>query len=79
MKGQQKAWAIKLGIRDNTDFGYIGHFWFTDHLDPWQDGNRVSLFRTRSQARYSMKRSQVKNRYLFPNAKVVRVKVNINE
>ena len=53
-KGYRHAWAI----HNLKSGGLKGVFYFTNKsLEPWHDGCRTALFRTRSQARTAAKGS----------------------
>ncbi len=46
------AWALRIHPgRLTPNPGFCGVYYFTGQCEPWHDGMRTALFRTRSQAR----------------------------
>ncbi len=66
-----KAWAI-----GTVEVGHLGHGWFDWLSDaPHVHGCRTALFATRREARLALPRLK----RTFPKARVVRVRVTIQE
>lgn len=67
------AWAIDLRYLDHESWSLTGVFWFRGSApDPWHDGCRTALFRTRAAARAHLKERVRRGR-------VVKVSVLIRE
>ncbi len=71
-----KAWAIKMQIPGHPGPNFMGIFYCTmKNPEPYYDGMRTALFRTRKQAR-----EKLATHVLFgAKSKVVRVKITIEE
>ena len=67
------AWAIDLPYSDHVSWPLAGVFWFCGSSpEPWHDGCRTALFRTRADAR-----AQKEARHM--PGRVVKVVVTIGE
>ena len=77
----QFAWAIHT--RSGSAHGFFGRFWpFPDeavHLSSEREVLRVRLFETRREARAHLKAERAQVYQPFPNAVVVRVRVDVKE
>jgi len=70
-----KAWAIDLNTEEGH--GLAGRYFFGTSIPEHMEGCRKALFATRSIARAKIGR--VRQAGIFPNARVVRVGVTIQE
>ena len=71
------AWAINTNYTDIDGKyypGFIGVLYFNPDIPTYQD-NRICLFRTRKDARIHFKKIYPS----FPKAKIVKVRITINE
>lgn len=71
-----KAWAI-----DTNDGGltYLGIYAFDSFtkIEPWQDGCRVAVFRTRETAKKALRELKQRAPHYFPKSTVRRVVITI--
>jgi hypothetical protein len=76
MKTTSNAWAIKSKLWDDPEPFLLGVFYCNSmrELESYQDGMRTCLFRTRQQARTTVKGFYYKQHY-----RVVKVQVTIEE
>lgn len=74
------AWAIDLRLEGVP--GFLGVLGFEAHPQAWRDGLRIPLWRTRNEARFTLKvKRQISGDYArehyWNRARVVRVRVTI--
>lgn len=84
--GTTKAWAIVCRpTKGSVDAGgkhdkwsAQGKYWKQAHLEPWNDGHRTMIFRTRKQAREVFKEKFSTMSHIHRKCAVARVEVKTN-
>lgn len=73
----KKAWAIDPNSTEG--YGFLGIYAFDSFTktEPWQDGLRTALFRTRDEAQAALRKMKSEHSGYFPKSTVRRVLVTI--
>lgn len=77
MKKEFMAWAIDA--HSSEGHGYLGRYYFTHVIPESSEGCEVALFTTRAIARSYLSTMRHRVYVSFPDARVVRVKVTIED
>ncbi len=82
MKTKFKAWSISTGVICDK-LPLLGRYWWwygkLHEIPKHLEGCRYSLFKTRKEARLALQADKDKGYIAYPESKVIRVKITIEE